>query len=43
MSSYLYDLALKEYLNKISSKESESQNLVLKNVENQLFTYTIQA
>ncbi len=42
MSSYLYDLALKEYLNKISSKESESQNLVLKNVENQLFTYTIQ-
>ena len=35
-------VALKEYLNKISSKESESQNLVLKNVENQLFTYTIQ-
>lgn len=42
MSSYLYDLALKEYLNKKSAKETESQNLVLKNVENQLFTYTIQ-
>ena len=42
MSSYLYDLALKEYLNKKSAKETESQNHVLKNVENQLFTYTIQ-
>ena len=42
MSSYLYDLAFKEYLNKKLAKETESQNLVLKNVENQLFTYTIQ-
>lgn len=41
MSSYLYDIALKEYNKKLLAKENTPENLLFKNVENQLFTYTI--